>query len=45
MIPLVAGCGRLFAGLTGFCGLALLLAKMPWNKTGNSAASCATEAK
>ena len=32
VIPLVAGCGLLFAGLTGFCGLALLLAKMPWNK-------------
>jgi len=33
LIPLVLGCGLLFAGLTGFCGLALLLAKMPWNKT------------
>jgi rhodanese-related sulfurtransferase len=35
LIPLVTGCGLLFAGLTGFCGLALVLAKMPWNKTGN----------
>ena len=26
------GAGLLFAGLTGFCGLAILLAKMPWNK-------------
>ncbi|MBR3425161.1 MAG: rhodanese family protein [Neisseriaceae bacterium] len=26
------GAGLLFAGLTGFCGLAVLLAKMPWNK-------------
>jgi rhodanese-related sulfurtransferase len=33
LIPLIVGCGLLFAGLTGFCGLALLLAKMPWNKT------------
>ena len=33
LIPLVIGCGLLFAGLTGFCGLALLLARMPWNKT------------
>ena len=33
LIPLVIGCGLLFAGITGFCGLALLLAKMPWNKT------------
>ena len=31
-IPLVMGCGLLFAGITGFCGLAVLLAKMPWNK-------------
>ena len=26
------GAGLLFAGITGFCGLAVLLAKMPWNK-------------
>lgn len=26
------GLGLLIAGLTGFCGGALLLAKMPWNK-------------
>ena len=36
ILPLVTGCGLLFAGLTGTCGLALLLAKMPWN----SAALC-----
>ena len=35
IVPLVAGGGLLLAGLTGFCGLALLLAKMPWNKTSN----------
>jgi len=42
LIPLIIGCGLLFAGLTGFCGLAVLLAKMPWNKTtsGNPAATC-----
>ena len=47
LIPLVVGCGLLFAGLTGFCGLALLLAKMPWNKssTGNSASCCAPKSK
>ena len=27
------GAGLTFAGLTGFCGLAKLLALMPWNKT------------
>jgi len=26
------GAGLTFAGLTGFCGLAMLLAKMPWNQ-------------
>lgn len=26
------GTGLTFAGLTGFCGLALLMAKMPWNQ-------------
>ena len=31
LLPLLTGCGLLFAGLTGTCGLALLLAKIPWN--------------
>lgn len=26
------GAGLSFAGLTGFCGLALIMAKMPWNQ-------------
>ena len=39
LLPLVTGCGLLFAGLTGFCGLALVLAKMPWNKTGQCQAN------
>lgn len=26
------GAGLTFAGMTGFCGLALLLGKMPWNR-------------
>ncbi|QIM63001.1 hypothetical protein A1D29_06695 [Pasteurellaceae bacterium Orientalotternb1] len=26
------GAGLVFAGVTGFCGMARLLAKMPWNK-------------
>jgi hypothetical protein len=47
IIPLVVGSGLLFAGLTGFCGLALLLAKMPWNKISNcnSASCCTAESK
>jgi hypothetical protein len=42
IIPLVMGCGLLFAGLTGMCGLALLLAKMPWNRA-QSCGSCSEE--
>ena len=33
LLSLFVGAGLLFAGLTGFCGMALLLMKMPWNKT------------
>jgi len=43
-IPLVTGCGLLIAGLTGFCGLALVLAKMPWNKSSDTHSnSCCTK--
>lgn len=37
------GAGLTFAGLTGFCGLAMLMAKMPWNQKGtkNVASCCA----
>jgi rhodanese-related sulfurtransferase len=47
VLPLITGCGLLFAGITGYCGLALLLAKMPWNKSSNcnSASCCASESK
>lgn len=31
ILILLIGMGLIFSGLTGFCGLALLLAKMPWN--------------
>lgn len=30
------GAGLLFAGLSGFCGLAMVLAKMPWNRVSNN---------
>lgn len=42
LIPLFTGAGLLFAGLTGTCGLALLLARMPWNqrRTRPAAGSC-----
>ena len=28
------GCGLVFAGVSGWCGMAKLLAKMPWNQPG-----------
>lgn len=32
ILPGFIGAGLIFAGLTGWCGLAKLIAKMPWNK-------------
>ncbi|MGE9985172.1 rhodanese family protein [Desulfovibrio sp. SGI.169] len=31
-LPAFVGAGLMFAGVTGFCGLGLLLSAMPWNK-------------
>ncbi|HEX5790609.1 MAG TPA: rhodanese-like domain-containing protein [Luteolibacter sp.] len=31
-LPAMVGTGLTLAGTTGFCGMALLLARMPWNK-------------
>ena len=45
IIPLVTGCGLLFAGLTGTCGLALLLVRMPWNRQANCASNSCCEMK
>jgi hypothetical protein len=45
LIPLGTGAGLLFAGLTGTCGLALLLARMPWNQRASSNAGGAPGAK
>ena len=33
VIPLFVGGGLLFAGLTGFCGMARLLVHAPWNRS------------
>jgi rhodanese-related sulfurtransferase len=43
IIPLVTGCGLLFAGMTGLCGMALLLAKMPWNRAPSCGSCCETK--
>ncbi len=32
LISAAVGAGLVFAGVTGWCGLAFLLARMPWNK-------------
>lgn len=34
------GAGLTFAGLSGFCGLAIVMAKMPWNQNIGGSASC-----
>lgn len=40
-ISAFVGCGLMFAGITGWCGMAMLLGKMPWNKAAPSC--CSTE--
>ncbi|WP_425501970.1 rhodanese-like domain-containing protein [Phragmitibacter flavus] len=37
------GAGLVFAGVTDWCGMGLLLAKAPWNQTGGSGSCCATK--
>lgn len=34
------GAGLTVAGLTGFCGLAMVMARMPWNQAAKGATSC-----
>jgi len=34
------GAGLIFAGVTDWCGMGLLLAKAPWNQRTNAGASC-----
>lgn len=43
IIPAFFGAGLTFAGAKGFCGLALVMAKMPWNQQGEKGL-CATKA-
>lgn len=35
LLPIFFGAGLIFASLTGYCGLAVLIGKMPWNKSKN----------
>jgi rhodanese-related sulfurtransferase len=34
-LPAFVGAGLVFAGVTDTCGMAMLLARMPWNQTGS----------
>jgi rhodanese-related sulfurtransferase len=40
ILPGFVGSGLVFAGASGWCGMALLLAKMPWNRGVSCGASC-----
>ncbi len=43
IIPALLGAGLTMAGVTGWCGLAILLSKMPWNQvecSGRKVTSC-----
>jgi rhodanese-related sulfurtransferase len=43
VVPLFLGFGLLFAGVSGTCGMALLLARMPWNQGRSDCAHCADQ--
>ena len=34
------GCGLVFAGVTDTCGMAMLIARMPWNQASGTATTC-----
>ncbi|HTV46828.1 MAG TPA: rhodanese-like domain-containing protein [Phycisphaerae bacterium] len=34
ILPAFVGAGLIFAGVSDYCGMAMLLSKMPWNKNG-----------
>jgi rhodanese-related sulfurtransferase len=38
IVPALLGAGMTMAGVTGWCGLAVLISKMPWNKQGTTCA-------
>lgn len=42
LIPTFVGFGLTVAGSTGFCPMAILLAKMPWNQGAATTGSCCT---
>ena len=42
LLSAMVGLGLLLAGLTGFCPMGLLLARMPWNQHSKSSCACGT---
>ena len=36
-VPIFVGAGLVFAGMTDYCGMGMLLGKMPWNRGGTCA--------
>ena len=42
IVPAFVGAGLIFAGISDYCGMAMLLAKMPWNQT-NASSQCKLE--
>ena len=43
VVPGFVGCGLIVAGVTDWCGMGLLLAKMPWNRAGGASYVCAAK--
>lgn len=43
-LPAFVGAGLLFAGVTDTCGMGMLLARMPWNRTGAESSRCGCSA-
>ncbi len=44
-LSLFVGCGLVFAGLTGLCGMAILLSRMPWNRWPTTSCKTLTQEK
>jgi hypothetical protein len=39
-ITIFMGAGLIFSGISGFCGLAMLLARAPWNQSDVADVAC-----
>jgi len=39
-LPAIVGAGLVFAGITDTCGMGMLLARMPWNRSGTGSCQC-----